>query len=142
MIERVWVDTSFLYALFVESDQYHRSASDVWRICTDERLPLVSSNLVVAEFGTLLAYHCGHGIAYSRVSLLLDTAFIRFAYADRQAERGAVLWWKRFTDQRFSMVDCVSFEFMRLLGMNRALSYDTDFAVAGYTTVREASQLR
>ncbi|MBD3239517.1 MAG: PIN domain-containing protein [Chitinivibrionales bacterium] len=141
MIPSVWVDTSFLYAMFVETDQNHAAAQRVWREATVRRIPCLSSELVYGELGSLFAYRFGHRIAFSRMSLLLDSVLIKQVFADSRVQSGALKWWRRYQDQSFSMVDCVSFEFMRLLGLTHALSFDTDFSVAGFTTVREPDTL-
>ena len=136
-----WADTSYLYAFFVEADANHGAAGQVWKRCVELRLRPVTSGLVFAELGTLLAYRFGHGIAHSRMALLCESELLLRVHADNRIESAAIGWWRHFADQKFSFADCVSFEFMRRLGIRRALSFDTDFAIAGFETVREAGQV-
>jgi predicted nucleic acid-binding protein len=136
-----WADTSFLYALFVEADANHRAAGQLWKHCVANRVRPVTSGLVTAELGTLLAYRFGHEIAYSRMAMLCESELLVRVHADDRLEAAAIRWWRRFSDQHFSFADCVSFEFMRQLGIRRAISFDLDFAIAGYETVRDVGQV-
>ena len=141
MNTRVWVDTSFLYALFVRSDTHHVQAQELWRERIKRKIPAVTSNLVFSELATLFVYRFGHAIALSRMGLLCDSALVRRVYADAAVESSAMHWWKKFGDQKFSFPDCVSFEFMRRLGVGRALSYDLDFSIAGFEVLQNADQM-
>lgn len=42
----------------------------------------------------------------------------------------------RFADQRFSLVDAVSFEVMRQAGVTQAFAFDQRFEVAGFELLR------
>jgi predicted nucleic acid-binding protein len=45
-------------------------------------------------------------------------------------------WLGRFADQEFTLVDAVSFELMRGLGVTKAFAFDRHFEVAGFTLLR------
>lgn len=130
-----WIDTSFLYALFVEADKNHESANSIWRSCLRKKVGLVTCNLVTAELGALLAYRFGHRVALRQMNLVYDSSLIKRLPVYCETESRAVRWWAGFEDQRFSMVDCVSFELMDELGITEALSFDSDFSIAGFTVI-------
>jgi hypothetical protein len=132
----VWIDTSFLYALFVADDQNHSVAQNIWKTCTKKHITGVTSNLIVSELGTLLVYRFDAGIAISRIGMVLDSQIITKIYIDASMESSALAWWKKFSDQSFSFPDCISFELMRRTGIRQALSFDCDFAIAGFEMVR------
>jgi predicted nucleic acid-binding protein len=132
----VWIDTSFLYALFVAKDQNHQKALQLWKICLDKHITGVTSNLIVSELGTLLAYTFDHAIALNRTNIVLNSAIIKRIYIDSETESAALRWWKQFADQSFSLPDCVSFELMHRTGIEQALSFDCDFEIAGFQLVR------
>ena len=120
MNKLLWIDTSFLYALFVQSDTNHQTARALWQNCIARRIQGVTSNLIVSEFATLLAYRFNHRQAVDSTRTVLASNLIRKVYADNVVESGALGWLMRYEDQRFSFPDCVSFQFMKLLGMRRA----------------------
>ena len=45
-------------------------------------------------------------------------------------------WLARFADQRYSLVDAVSFEVMRQAGVTQAFAFDRHFEVAGFALLR------
>ena len=128
----VWVDTSFLYALFVQCDKNHNKANRTWRHYVEQRLTFATSNLVISELGTLLAYRYGHKIALKQIVGIQDSSLLNKVYSDPNMDTGALDWWRKFSDQKFSFVDCVSFEFMRKLGIKKALAFDKDYIIAGF----------
>jgi predicted nucleic acid-binding protein len=130
-----WADTSFLYALFAKNDQNHVKAQAIWGACIKHRVNSVVSNLIVSELGTLLAYRFDHAIALRNVRMVLDSAVITKIYVDSEVETASLAWWGKYRDQKFSMVDCVSFELMRRTGIRKALSFDLDFSIAGFERV-------
>ena len=50
-------------------------------------------------------------------------------------EAEAELLLAQYHDQRFSYVDATSFVTMRHLGLREALTFDSDFVIAGFTLV-------
>jgi len=130
-----WVDTSFLYALFVASDQNHGAATRVWREFCTSRMTGVISPFILSELGTLLAYRFSHAVALEQTAAVFDSSILRCVYPDAKIIGDAMEWWRRFKDKRFSFADCVSFECMRTLNIRTALSFDGDFAVAGFGRV-------
>jgi uncharacterized protein len=89
----------------------------------------------VDELGTLLAYRFNHALACRQLNLIFDSSLVRIVYADAACETSALQWWTRFADKKFSFTDCVSFEFIKRLGIKEALSFDRDFYLAGYQTL-------
>ncbi len=130
-----WLDTSFLYALFVEADKNHGPANSIWQACLKKKAGLVTCNFVTAELGALLAYRFGHVVALRQMNLVYDSSLINRLPVYCDTESSAVGWWAAFKDQKFSVVDCVSFELMNQLGITEALSFDCDFTIAGFTVI-------
>jgi predicted nucleic acid-binding protein len=65
-------------------------------------------------------------------ALLSDPAY-QWLDVPVELERVAIeSWLGRFSDQRFSLTDAVSFEVMRRERIRRAFAFDQDFVTAGY----------
>ena len=73
--------------------------------------------------------------------LVHDSLLIKKVYSNSEIESRAMVWWKQYSDQKFSVTDCVSFEFMKLFGVNNILTFDIDFAIAGYRIVNNVENL-
>jgi predicted nucleic acid-binding protein len=135
MKEIVWVDTSFLYALFAKSDANHVSANKTWNWYINDHKQFVTLNLIIAELGTLLLYRFGHKTALERIAMVQDSTVLRTVYSDSLIEFGVLQWWHKFNDQQFSYVDCASFECMRRLGIKKAMTFDRDYQIAGFEKI-------
>ena len=141
MKNNIWADTSFLYALFVKADKNHPKSKALWETIIGRKIACATSNLVTAELGTLFAYRFGHEIALQRMRLVYDSLLIKIVYSTPEIESRALVWWKRYSDQKFSVTDCVSFEFMKLFGINNILTFDIDFAIAGFNIINNLKNL-
>ena len=128
----VFVDSSAWIALFRANDGRHREADAIFRRAVDEKAPLVTTNLVLAEVHRFVLHHAGirpAAIALDRIATSPHVT-VRFAVAahDREARR----WIARFADQRISYTDAVSFSVMTDAGIRSAFTFDRDFVVAGF----------
>ncbi|MFP4521717.1 MAG: type II toxin-antitoxin system VapC family toxin [Fibrobacterota bacterium] len=128
----IWVDTSFLYAFFVESDRNHKDARERLQKCALEGNLLVISNLIAGELLTLIAAEFGHETAVETAELLRESDFIKMVYSDFEIEKKAVLWWKKYLYRNFTYTDCVSFEFINALGIQHILTYGKSYIEAGF----------
>ena len=141
MKKHVWIDTSFLYALFVKADKNHLKSKAMWEAIISRKIECITSNLVTAELGTLFAYRFGHEIALQRMTLVHDSLLIKKVYSNPDIESSAMVWWKQYSDQKFSVTDCVSFEFMKVFGIDDILTFDIDFAIAGFNIINNIKNL-
>lgn len=90
--------------------------------------------LVLAEFHAhLLRLRVGDD-ARRAVAALLDDPVYEWIDVDAAVVRDAIgRWLRRFTDQRFSLADAVSFEVMRRERLKHAFAFDRHFEAAGFT---------
>ena len=163
-MDRVFVDTAAFIAMENRSDQYHAVAASFNRELADRKVPLLTTNLVVAEASTWLQRHprAGYGAALAFGHWLrgLSTeGFIeetetrggklerRLVGSDGGQPRFCLLFctssmeeeaWRFFTQLGASgatYTDCVSFAVMAMLGLKQAFTFDEDFAEAGFVRV-------
>ena len=128
----LFVDTSAWFAAADSADRNHTRAKEI--LAKSEAL--VTTDHVLAETWILLRYRIGRQAAESfwdglRAGVAqiepVGTADLETAY---EIGRG-------FPDQDFSIVDRTSFAVMQRLGIERAASFDDDFAVFRYGRYRE-----
>lgn len=129
-----FIDTSGLYALLDENDT-NRPAALEWFSGPgqDPRQALVTHNYVVVESVSLV--HRRLGTEASATLLLEVLPGMTVTYVDEELHYLATSAFLAALRRRASLVDWVSFEFMRQLGIQQAFAFDRDFRTQGFTTV-------
>ena len=130
---RAAIDTSALLALASSRDQFHDRAVAVEASFRRGGGRWIGTTLVLAE----LHGHFLRRLDPTRARRVLDAVVADPAFDWRDATtelvRAAIdRWMLRFSDQRFSLTDAVTFEMMRTERVGRAFSFDQDFVTAGY----------
>lgn len=123
----VFIDTSAFYALLDERDRWNSEAQRQFTVVTDERRPLVTSNLVVAETHVLLLRALGRAAALR----WLDSLDINLIF-QTEADHGEVYQLlARYEDKNFSYTDAFSFVVIERLGLGAAFTFDAHFRQYG-----------
>lgn len=79
----------------------------------------------------------GSGTARKHVKELLEDPSYEWLDAPAHLVHDAIeAWLERFSDQRFSLTDAVSFEVMRRERIETAFAFDRDFVTAGFELLR------
>jgi predicted nucleic acid-binding protein len=132
----IFLDTSFLFPLFAVHDPDHQRVRQVMEGYRGKRMAerVLTTNHVVAETITLVRYkgsrqsEAAHALATEVGSALYAGTLARIHWSTAEDERAAFEYFKRHTDQEYSMVDCLSFVVMEQHGIREALAVDSDFA--------------
>jgi len=111
-------------------DDLHSRATDVLRSHAGEEL--ATTNHVRGETWTFLRNRVGHPAARNFVESLARSPRTRVLFVTEELEDVAVRWLFRHDERPYSFVDATSFAVMRAMHIRDALSYDEDFAVAGF----------
>ena len=126
----VFADTSGLYALLVGSEDGHADLVQAFRNVLAGNRPLRTTSYVLIETIALLQSRVGlepvrdfdeHVFPMLSVEWVSEDLYSRGARRLSMANR-----------RRLSLVDCVSFEFMRQQGISDVLGFDRHFEEAGY----------
>jgi predicted nucleic acid-binding protein len=130
----LFVDTSAWFPLMLRRHADHAPLTKALRkrITSGDRV--VTTNLVLAETYTLLLYrgHRDAALTFLRSARVAPNVVVT---STAELERRALTeWLEPFDDQRFSFTDAVSFAVMRERGITRALTLDTHFAIAGFSS--------
>ena len=127
----IFIDTSFFLAVFSRRDQWHEKAMAYLAKNPIQRQPsdlFVTTNYVMFETITVLRAKAGHALAVSAGEDLLGRKMARIHRASEEEEQAAFEYLKKYRDQDYSPVDCLSFDVMDRLGINEALSFDAHFS--------------
>lgn len=122
-MDRIFVDTSAIYALIDSSDEKHRDATKIWaHQLVNGDLILLTTNYVVAESFDLIRRRLGFEALHALDGFVADTLSVHFVdEALHDAARRRV-----FSERRraLSLVDCASIEFGRQQHVRRAFAFD------------------
>jgi len=131
----IFLDTGFVFALFVEGDKHHARVREVFEGYRGRLLQdiVLTTNHVISETVTLLRKRshpdprARHRLAVEVGEQLLAGTLGRVYRTSEDEERAAFAHFKKHQDQDYSFVDCLSFVVMEKLGMTEALAVDPDF---------------
>ena len=129
----IFMDTSAFLAVLDADDTEHERAKVIWKhlIMTDELI--ICSNYVLIETFAIVQRRLGMDAlrAFQEdVYPLLNIEWI-----DESGHRVGVAAVLAASRRKLSLVDCVSFEVMRRLGVNRVFCFDSHFEEQGFKII-------
>ncbi|MBM4037572.1 MAG: PIN domain-containing protein [Planctomycetes bacterium] len=130
----VFADTSALLAVLSSADINHPVAGRILRGLVAEDETLISTNYVVVETFALAQRRFGLDAVRTLqqdILPLLDLHWV--TQSEHEAGVSAVLAAGR---RQLSVVDCVSFEVMRRIGLNRVFCFDPHFEEQGFEVLK------
>ena len=133
-MERLFVDTTALAALYDRSDRNHAPALRCWKRFRKEAVELWISDYILDETLTLIRMRVGHGEAV-RLGESLMTSGINLLEVTPEVREAAWDIFVRYEDKDFSFTDCTSFALMREISVSRAFTFDRHFRQFGLDTV-------
>jgi hypothetical protein len=124
-----FVDTGFFFAFFSARDPDHTRALEAFGGFKGQRLPsvLLTTDHVVSETITLCRARMGHAQAVFVGEQLYSEKMVQIRRTTFEEQRTAFEYFKRHSDKKYSMVDCLSFVVMEAVGILEALAVDDDF---------------
>ena len=135
MTERVFVDTSALYAALDADDAHHPEAATHWRRLLDGVAAGTHEGLthgsVLVETSALVQRRLGVPALRALHDRLLPA--LTTHWVDGELHARAVSALLGAARREVSLVDWTSFELMRVLGVEQALAFDDDFTEQGFT---------
>jgi predicted nucleic acid-binding protein len=128
----VFVDTSGWIAFFSLDDGNHAQAEQLIAGAIASRIPMITSNLVLAEVHRLLLYRAGIRAAASAVDKITTSPSVTLVLATHDLHRRARAWLDKLDDQVITLTDAVSFAAMEDARCHAAVTFDRDFWIAGF----------
>jgi len=129
----VFVDTSALFALLDADDGDHGRVLAAFEDLCDSDAVLLTTNYVVVETLAVCQRRLGTEAARHLMANLLPLMDVRWVTPEAHWEAVSVLL--TASRRELSLVDCVSFEVMRRLGIRQAFALDGHFREQGFEVV-------
>lgn len=133
-MKKVFVDTGAWYSFIDRKDPDHPRVVEAL-MEYDGRL--LTSNFVMDESLTLLRYRCGYKSALDLGRSLFSGRLAEVVRITADDELRAWEVFGSYQDKTLSFTDCTSFAVMQRLGLDTAVSLDSDFQQLGFRCLPE-----
>jgi len=130
---RIFMDTSAFFALLDRDDANHKKAKKIWSDVLNPENILITSNYVIVENFALIQHRLGLEAVRGFQEDILP--LINIEWADAETHKSGVSALLAASRRRLSLVDCVSFETMRILGIKTVFAFDPHFADQGFRCI-------
>lgn len=135
---RLFVDSGAWIALRSRRDQHHAAADRAFRSAIEQRIPLVTTNLVVAEIHRLTLFRAGREPALRALERIDASPSVTVHFATGDDHSAGRRWLERLAPRPVTYTDAVSFAVMEATKCTHVLGFDQDFAAAGFELWDEA----
>jgi predicted nucleic acid-binding protein len=126
----VFVDTSALLAVLDADDAFHPPARRIWEDLLQRAEDLFCTSYVLVECFALVQHRLGISAVRVLVEDMLPVIRVHWVAPEEHQEGVSALLTTGRRD--LSLVDCVSFQSMRRLGVPHAFAFDQDFVEQGF----------
>ncbi|MBI5971023.1 MAG: type II toxin-antitoxin system VapC family toxin [Deltaproteobacteria bacterium] len=131
MKRKIFVDTSYVLALFNASDEFHLKAKEL-KYLTFQPNTIITTEAVLLEIGNAFSKHNLRQKCSAFIRGFYETENIQVApVTTALIEQGLELFDKRH-DKEWGLIDCISFVVMKDYGIKHALAADEHFVQAGF----------
>lgn len=123
----VFVDASFLFALYNSDDEFHGKSRQVL-IDLGETVRLVTSNIALAETVNLTFKHKGAAKADNFLRIFEKSGISEVFLTRKMYARGYRILFRQQSRRGLNLFDCFHLAVMKTLGLEKMLTFDQDFA--------------
>jgi len=129
----IFVDTSALFAVLDGDDQNHDRAKATWMDLIAQEENLVCTDYILLETFALVQRRLG----MEAVRVLQEDVvpMLHLEWITKTHHAAGITALLITANRQLSLVDCVSFETMRRLGIKKAFAFDRHFSEQGFECV-------
>ncbi len=132
MTNEVFLDTGYVIALSVESDEYHERAEELAERLAKEKTRLVTTRAILLEIGNALSKERYRQAVIELLDALEEDSSVKIIPLSEELFARALELFRNRADKEWGLVDCVSFIVMREYGLTEALTMDKHYEQAGF----------
>ena len=130
---RIFIDTSAFHALLDRDDANNQKAAKAWTTLLGAEHTLVTSNYILVEAFALMQNRLGLEAVRGFQEDILP--LINIEFVSPEMHRSGIAALLSASRRSLSLVDCVSFEFMRSSGIKTVFAFDNHFKEQGFTVM-------
>ncbi len=127
-----FLDTGYILALEISSDQNHLVARTHWQQAIQTRPQLVTTSYVFTEVVTFLNSRGHHAKATEVGNRLLGSSAVQLVHVEQAMFYEGWVYFQKYHDKKYSLTDCISFLIMEKFHIQTAFALDKHFAQAGF----------
>jgi hypothetical protein len=136
MTNRVFGDTSAILALVNKKDQYYAEATKKLKdILKRPDASLLITTHILAETITRIQRKVSKEKAVAVGNMLMENSRIEIMTPTNTIMQKAWEIYRKYSDQDFSFVDCISFAVMQELNIKKVFAFDKHFRTMKFETI-------
>jgi hypothetical protein len=128
----IFIDTGAFLARYIQADQFHKKAIELWLKIEKKEKKLFTSNFILDELATLLFRRTNAEFAEERMLNIYASSRFEILRPTKEEEIAAISLMKKYSEHEISYTDCISFCLMKKNKLNTAFSFDKHFAYANF----------
>ena len=132
MTSRIFLDTGYVIALSVESDEHHNRAEELAEQLEAEATRLVTTRAILLEIGNALSKERYRQATVELLDSLEQDPSVEIIPLSEELFAQAFELFRNRPDKEWGLVDCVSFIVMQENGLTEALTPDKHYEQAGF----------
>lgn len=132
-MERIFVDTSALYALMSTEDRNKGIAVSAWESLLERGGLLITNNYMLVESFSLVQSRLG--IEFARALQSNIVPFLQIDWIEKSQHFNMVQEVFASNRRQLSLVDCSGFETMRRLKIETVFTFDSHFREQGFDVI-------
>lgn len=132
----IFIDTGAFLARYIQADQFHKKATDLWTKIEKKESKCFTSNFILDELATLLFRRTGAAFAEERLMNIYASSRIEILRPAKEEELAAIAFMKKYSEHEISYTDCISFSLMKKNKLNTVFSFDEHFTYPGFSFFR------
>ncbi len=128
----IYLDTGAFLSRFLKNDNCHKKALKKWEQIKKSKYKCVTSNFILDETFTLLGRWTDYKFAAEKANIIYSSNIIEILRPEYDDELAAIKLFQKFSDQKVSYKDCISFILMKRMKIKYVFSFDRHFTLAGF----------
>lgn len=132
MMNRIFLDTSFVIALSIEDDKYHAVAKLWAEYIRQNRSILITHQGILLEIGDALSKPQWRTKAADILNFLRQDRTVEITSMTQDLIDAAFQLFISRSDKSWGMTDCISFVVMQQINLKSALTTDQHFVQSGF----------